>query len=45
MGDVKRRYGTYAQDKWDANLRLKQYFEDKAGRSIYEVTEKATFKP
>lgn len=45
MGDVRQRYGTYAQEKWDANLKLKQYFEDKAGRSIYEVTEKAAFRP
>lgn len=45
MGDVKRRYGTYAPEKWDANLRLKQYFEDKMGKDLYIVTEKGIFKP
>lgn len=40
MNDVKRRYGSYPQEKWDANLRLKAYFEEKAGRDIYEVVEK-----
>lgn len=37
MGDVKRRYGAYPQDKWDKNLELKAYFEQKMGRDIYEV--------
>lgn len=37
MLDVKRRYGGYPQDKWDKNLELKDYFEKKAGRDIYEV--------
>lgn len=37
MGDVKRRYGAYPQDKWDKNLELKAYFEQKMGRGIYEV--------
>lgn len=40
MNDVKRRYGSYPQEKWDANLRLKTYFEKRAGRDIYEVVEK-----
>lgn len=40
MNDVKRRYGSYPQEKWDANIRLKAYFEEKAGRDIYEVVEK-----
>lgn len=40
MNDVKRRYGSYPQEKWDANIRLKAYFEEKAGRNIYEVVEK-----
>ncbi|MBE5778055.1 MAG: HD domain-containing protein [Clostridiales bacterium] len=38
MGDVKRRYGWYPQDKWDKNYELKAYFEQKAGRSIDEIT-------
>lgn len=45
MSDVKRRYGAYPQEKWDANIRLKAYFEAKAGKNIYEVVEKETYKP
>lgn len=37
MSDVKKRYGSYPQAKWDANLELKRYFEEKTGRDIYEV--------
>lgn len=40
MSDVKRRYGSYPQEKWDANIRLKAYFEERAGKDIYEVVEK-----
>lgn len=40
MNDAKRRYGSYPQEKWDANLRLKTYFEKRTGRDIYEVVEK-----
>ena len=45
MGDVKARYGYYPQDKWDANVDLMHYFEEKMGRNIYEVREKDTYKP
>ena len=45
MGDVKRRYGAYPREKWDANIALKGYFEKKTGRNIYELTEKDTYKP
>ena len=45
MNDVKRRYGSYPQDKWDNNLALKTHFEQLAGRSIYEVVEKDCFDP
>ena len=45
MGDVKRRYGFYPQEKWDCNLKLKAYFENKMGKDIYAVVEKDTFKP
>ncbi len=38
MNDVKRRYGSYPQAKWDSNLRLKAYFEGKAHRKICELT-------
>lgn len=45
MEDVKNRYGFYPQAKWDSNIALKRYFEEKAGDSIYVITEKETFKP
>lgn len=38
MGDVRKRYGSYPQEKWDKNLKLKKHFEDKMGKDIYEVT-------
>ena len=44
MNDVKRRYGHYSQFKWDSNLALKAYFEEKVQKSIYDVTEKDTFR-
>lgn len=37
MNDVKRRYGSYPKEKWDANLRLKKYFEEKMGKDLYAV--------
>jgi len=37
MNDVKRRYGSYPQEKWNKNLALKKWFEEKNGRNIYEV--------
>ena len=37
MNDVKRRYGSYPQEKWDNNIRLKEYFEEKAGKDIYTL--------
>lgn len=40
MGDVKRRYGSYPQEKWDSNLAIKKHFEEKMGKDIYMVTEK-----
>lgn len=45
MKDVKRRYGSYPQAKWDSNLALKKYFELKVGKDIYVVVEKSTFTP
>lgn len=39
MNDVKRRYGSYPQEKWDKNMELKRLFEGKTGRDIYEVVE------
>ena len=37
MGDVKRRYAAFPQEKWDKNLSLKEYFSEKVGRDIYEL--------
>lgn len=37
MNDVKQRYGRYPNAKWDYNLALKEYFEKKIARDIYEV--------
>jgi HD superfamily phosphohydrolase YqeK len=45
MEDVKRRYGSYPQQKWDSNLKLKEYFEIKTGMNIYELVDKETFRP
>jgi hypothetical protein len=44
MSDVKQRYGYYPQKKWDTNIRLKQYFEEKAGKNIYDIVNKETFR-
>ena len=37
MLDVKRRYGGFPQDKWDRNMELKELFEEKMGKGIYEI--------
>ncbi len=37
MNDVKRRYHKYPQPKWDKNLALKAYFEEKCGAGLYDV--------
>lgn len=34
MSDVKKRYGSYPQNKWDFNIRLMHYFEEKMDRDI-----------
>lgn len=44
MGDVRRRYGFYPQEKWDNNLKLKRHFEEKMGKDLYTIVEKDTFK-
>lgn len=44
MEDVRRRYGSYPQEKWNSNLALKQYFEEKTGKDIYVMVEKNSFK-
>ena len=45
MNDVKKRYGFYPQDKWNSNMNLKQYFEEKMNKDIYLICEKDTFAP
>lgn len=40
MLDVKHRYGSYPQEKWDHNMWLKRYFEEKTGNDIYEIVKK-----
>ena len=37
MNGVKRRYGFYPQRKWDKNIELKRYFEDKMNCCIYDA--------
>ena len=39
MNDVKSRYGCYPQKKWDRNIYLKEYFEEKMGKSLYDVLD------
>lgn len=44
MNDVKRRYGSYSQKKWDSNIALIKHFEQKMGRNLYEAVEKDSFR-
>lgn len=44
MNDVKRRYGSYPQKKWDKNLELKRHFEEKMGKDLYSAVEKDSFR-
>lgn len=37
MNDVKSRYGYYPQEKWDRNMQLKLYFENKMKKDLYQV--------
>ena len=45
MLDVKKRYGCYPQAKWNSNIYLKDYFENKANENIYEIVKKDTYRP
>ena len=45
MGDVKRRYGYYPEDKWNINLELKKLFEDKMQADLYVVVDKENYRP
>lgn len=44
MNDVKRRYSSYPQKKWDKNLELKRHFEEKMGKDLYSAVEKDSFR-
>ena len=44
MSDVKRRYGSYDQGKWNKNLELKAYFEKRMQKDLYEAVEKDSFR-
>ena len=37
MNDVKSRYGNYPQEKWDKNIEIKKYFEEKIGKAVEEI--------
>lgn len=37
MNDVKSRYGFYPEEKWDRNIELKQHFEEKMGKGLYQL--------
>lgn len=37
MEDIKNRYGSYPPRKWKKNLELRAYFENKAGKDLYEI--------
>lgn len=41
MEDVRSRYASYPQSKWDKNLELRKYFEQRAGRDLYEIVGKS----
>ncbi|MBO4679836.1 MAG: HD domain-containing protein [Lachnospiraceae bacterium] len=45
MGDVKRRYGSYPERKWNYNFELKEYFEQKMGMDLYEAVDKEHYRP
>ena len=40
MNDVKNRYGSYPQEKWDKNIELKEYFEKLSNQNIYSIVGK-----
>jgi putative nucleotidyltransferase with HDIG domain len=37
MSDIKKRYGSYPQAKWDRNLELLEYFSKKVNGNLYEI--------
>ena len=45
MEDVKKRYGSYPQAKWNSNIALMHYFENKMKKNVYTVCNKDSFVP
>lgn len=45
MSDVKQRYGSYPQEKWNTNLQLKTLFENKTGKNLYDLVDKENYRP
>lgn len=45
MAGVKMRYGFYPEAKWRSNIALKEYFENKIRKNIYEAVEKGIYHP
>ena len=43
MSGVKRRYGDYNRSKWNRNLELKAFFENRMQTDLYEAVEKDSF--
>ena len=43
MNDVKRRYGSFPQEKWDGNFALKKYFETEMKMDVYVAVDKDKF--
>lgn len=43
MNDIKQRYGNYPQIKWNKNMEIKKYFEEKCGvEDIYDLLPEKT---
>ena len=45
MTDVRNRYGFYDPGKWESNLNLKKYFEDRMGKNLYLAVDKDHYRP
>ena len=37
MSDIKRRYGSYPQAKWDRNIEFLEYFSKRVDGNIYDI--------
>ena len=45
MTDVKNRYGDYDQNKWDTNIKLREYFETLMKTDLYAAVDKEHYRP